>query len=325
MIKDKLAPKATFEASLEAAKNLIQETLLAADPIILDEMRHLTLQGGKNIRAMLLLASALDKEDEVSKNAVIAAAVLEILHLATLVHDDIIDESETRRGEMSLQQRFGKKAAVICGDYLFCKCFTMVSDISLQYPERFQDISAAMTKICLGELRQFKHNKDFNLNVYQYLRIVAGKTSALFSLSAYAGTILGEGSEKEARHMARIGFYIGMLFQISDDCMDYQADFKRAKKTVKHDLFEGVVTLPLIYALRSNPCLKDRMKNSRMTAAEIYDIISEVIHMGGVTKAMEVAEKYYHKANKLIDGIEDQNKRAVFMQILEKLKVNPKT
>jgi heptaprenyl diphosphate synthase len=325
MIKDESASPLTFEASLEAAKSLIQKTLLASDPVISEEMGHLTLQGGKNIRAMLLLSCAVDKEGKVSPNAVVAAAVLEILHLATLIHDDIIDESETRRGEMSLQRRFGKKAAVICGDYLFCKCFTMVSDISSGYPEKYRDISQAMTKICLGELRQFKHNKDFNLSVYQYLRIIAGKTSALFSLSMYAGSILGEGNEQEARYMARIGYYIGMLFQISDDCMDYQADFKKAKKTVKHDLYEGVVTLPLIYALRGSPCLKDRMKDGRITASEVLAIISEVVHTGGVTMAMVVAEKYYTKANKLIAGIEDQNKRAILMQILEKLKVNPKT
>lgn len=322
MIKDNLPEKLRFQESLPAVEELMNRSLLQSDEIISDVMGHLVVKGGKNLRSKLFLCCAQDAECCVKKNAVTAAAAIEILHLATLVHDDVIDDSKIRRGQASLQSRYGKKAAVICGDYLFCKCFTMVSEMSAQYPEKFKDFSGAMTKICLGEFRQFKHNADYNLSIFGYLRIIAGKTAALFSLSMYAGTIVGGGGEKEARLMARIGFDIGMLFQILDDCMDYNADYQRAKKSVKHDLAEGIVTLPLIYSLRRDPQLKQRVEGYFLGVAQVGEIIAEVVDAGGVSMSMKVADKYYEKAKKRINGVEDLNKRIILNEVLEKLKGN---
>lgn len=322
MIKNDLSEKVEYNVSLEAVKVLINQSLLQADELILDVMQHLTLKNGKNLRAMLLLAASSDRDCYVPPDAVVAAAALEILHLATLVHDDIIDDARTRRGQLSVQSKFGKKEAVICGDYLFCKCFSMVSEMSGQYPEQVKNFSRAMTKICSGELLQFKHNADTDLSVHNYLKIIAGKTSALFSLAMYSGTIINGGCEKDARFMARIGFYIGMTFQISDDCVDYEADFNAAKKSVKHDLADDVITLPLIFAFLKNPQLKERIRSHHLTVTEISDIVSEVINLGGVSMALDVAERYYLKAKKLIDSIPDQNKRLLLTEILGKLRKN---
>ncbi len=316
---EKVTEKLNFDDSLDAAKELIRRTLFQSDELISDVTRYLTLKEGKNLRAMLLLASAMDGEGLIPKNAVVAAATLEILHLATLVHDDVIDDSETRRGRSSVQKKFGKKTAVICGDYLFCKCFAMVAEASADYPEKFRDISRAMTKICLGELRQFKHNRDLDLSVYKYLKIIAGKTSALFSLSMYAGAVIGGKSEKQARLLGRIGHHIGMLFQIADDCMDYQADFETAGKSIKHDLLDGVVTLPLIYSLAGNPRLRERVAGRAPTKSGIREIIAEVVSSGGVAAAMDTAGRYFKKAEKLIERVECQNNRLILTRVLEKV------
>ena len=262
MIKDDLPDRLEYSASLDEVKALVNRTLLKTDKNVMEVMQHLTQKGGKNLRSMLMLICSSDENGYVPKNAVTCAAALEILHLASLVHDDIIDDSRFRRGQLSVQSRFGKKTAVICGDYLFCKCFSMVSEILLNYPEKFKDFSRAMTKICLGELRQFKHNANLSLSVVGYLRIIAGKTSALFSLAMYSGTIISGKSEKDARFMARLGYHIGMFFQILDDCMDYEADYKTAKKSIRHDLAQGVVTLPLIYAFLKIRSLRSRFRDS---------------------------------------------------------------
>lgn len=319
MTKNDLSEKVEYSDSLESVKLLINKTLLQTDEIFSDIMEHLTLGNGKNLRAMLLLVSSTDADGFVSHDAIVGAAAIEILHLATLVHDDIIDDALTRRGQLSVQSRFGKKEAVICGDYLFCISFSMVSEISSRYPEKLKEFTSAMTKICLGELRQFKHNSDTDLNIHNYLKIIAGKTSALFSLAMYSGAIINGDSDKDARFMARIGFYMGMAFQILDDCADYEADIEVTKKSVKHDLAEEVITLPLIFALLKNPELKERIRDRQLSTEEINEIIAEVIKIGGVSMAFDVAERYYLKAKKMINTIPDQNKCLVLSAILEKI------
>ena len=319
MINNDISEKVEYAASLEAVKVLMNKTLLQTDEILLDMMGHLTMASGKNLRAMLLLVASIDSDGFVSADAVVAAASVEILHLATLVHDDIIDDAETRRGQDSIQSRFGKKEAVICGDYLFCISFSMVAEISAQYPEKYKDFTKAMTKICLGELHQFKHNADTDLSIHNYLKIIAGKTSALFSLAMYSGAIINGDSDKVARYMGRIGYNMGMAFQILDDCADYESDIEVTKKCVKHDLADDVITLPLIFALLKNPELKNQIHDQQLSAGEINDIISEVIKIGGVTMARDMAERYYLKAKRMIDTIPDQNKRFLITAILGKI------
>jgi len=319
MIKSDLAPRLDYQYSLEAVRLLMKETLLESDELILAMMQHLTLGAGKNLRAMLLLVSAMDEDGFVSQDAVIAGAAVEILHLATLVHDDIIDEAEIRRGNASLQRKFGKKEAVICGDYLFCVAIAMVAEISNRYPEKLKEFTQAMTKICLGELRQFKHNSDTDLSVLNYLKIIAGKTSALFSLAMYSGAIINGNSDKEARFMGRIGHNMGLAFQILDDCADYQSDVEVTKKSVKHDLAEEVITLPLIFAFLKKPELKQQIRKQQLSVVEINEIIAEVVNVGGVSMAHDVAEKYYLKTKKMIDTLPNQHQRLLMGQILGRI------
>lgn len=319
MTNDIVSNKIEYVSSLPAVKNLMDQTLLQTDEMLLDMMKHLTLGVGKNLRAMLLLAASTDSNGFVTTDAVVAAASVEMLHLATLVHDDVIDDAKTRRGQNSIQSRFGKKEAVICGDYLFCITFSMVADISAKYPEKLKEFTTAMTNICLGELRQFKHNADVDLDIDNYLKIIEGKTAALFSLAMYSGALINGDSDKDARFMGRIGFNMGMLFQILDDCADYESEIEVTKKTVKHDLADEVITLPLIYALSKSPELKKQIRDKKLSANEIRDIIAEVIRIGGVKMAFKEAERYYLKAKKMIDSIPDRNKQVLITGILEKI------
>lgn len=320
MIKIDLPEKIKFDKSPQIVKTLIDQTLLQSSGLISDIMEHLTLAGGKNFRAMLLLAAATDKEGYVTQNALLSAAAVEILHLATLVHDDVIDDAGIRRGQTSIQTKFGKKSAVICGDFLFCKCFLLVAEVSSQFQDKFSDIAKAMTKICLGELKQFRHNGDTAMSTRNYLKIIAGKTSALFSLALYSGSIIGEYDEKYARCLALFGYYIGMIFQLTDDCMDYETDIQTAKKSVKNDLVEGVITLPLIYAISLKPEIKDMIKK-HSTLDELSEVFSEVISLGGVAKTRDLAERYYQKAKKILVRLDDERKQLLFSEILEKIKV----
>lgn len=319
MTKTELPESVPYDASLDIARDLIKKTLLESDAPIAEITQYLTGSEGKNIRAMLLLASSVDEKGFVPKNALIAAAALEILHLASLVHDDVIDDAATRRGRPSVKQLFGNKPAVICGDYLFCKCFLLIAEMSASFQDRFLDVAKAMSKICLGELREYRHNGDTALGVREYFKIVAGKTSALFALSLYSGAIIGGYGEKEARRAARFGHYIGMTFQLTDDCIDYQTNGDLAQKTVRHDLAEGVVTLPLIFAMMHKPALKDTV-GSVMDSAELLRVIDDVVTLGGVKMTMDVAEKYYLKAVKILDSMSEGKRRSQFSSLLEQIR-----
>lgn len=319
-INHPLPDRLPYAESRTAVRVLMTRTLLRTDDVLADVMQHLTLEHGKNFRASLLLAAAADQMNTVPNDAVTAAAALEILHLATLVHDDVIDEASTRRGQKSVQSRYGKKTAVIGGDYLFTICFAMIAGISARYPEKFTEFSKAMSVICLGEMRQLKHNGDTSLRVGSYLKIIAGKTAALFALAMYSGMILGGSDEKESRLIAHFGFYIGMLFQLADDCLDYESTGDTLKKSVKHDLSEGVITLPLIYSFDLKPELRVLIQNKVLSRSDIDDIVAQVITLGGVAKTKNLADRYYQKARHLLDRLPDQNKKNRLGDILNAIK-----
>lgn len=318
MINNVDAPSA-YRDALPAVRELMNRTLRQSDPSLAEVMDHLTRENGKNLRAALLLATAADEADMVCQEAIVAAASLEILHLATLIHDDIIDEAPTRRGQPSVQSRFGKKTAVLGGDYLFCTSFSMIAGISSRYPDKLIDFSRGITRICVGEIRQHQHNGDTELSPYGYLRTIAGKTAALFSLAMYSGSILGGDTEKEARLAGRIGFYIGMHFQLADDCMDYEASSETLRKSTKHDLGEGVITLPLIMALASDPGLRELIRDRELSADEIASITADVVRLGGVAGSWRVADRYYRKAVALLDRFTDPVKKERLADILEKI------
>jgi heptaprenyl diphosphate synthase len=305
--------------ALPAVRELMVQTLRRSDQSLNDVMIHLTQENGKNFRARLLLAAAADPQGQVPDEAIVTAAAMEILHLATLVHDDIIDDAPTRRGQPSIQSRFGKKTAVLGGDYLFCICFSMIAAISVRYPGKFKDFAQAMTRICVGELRQNQHIGDTELGMISYLRTIGGKTAAMFALAMYAGGILGGSPEPEARQLAHIGLDIGMLFQLADDCLDYEATAATIRKSVKHDLREGVITLPLILAFAAEPALKDLVRDRILTTADIEAISSAVVRHGGVAGTWQVARRYALRAQRRIDRLNDPDRRSRLTGILNQI------
>jgi len=320
MVNAQNSPRLPLEGSLEAVRETLRAALRDVPPPLLDMTAYLSETEGKNLRALLLLASASDDEGTVPREAVTAAAAIELLHLATLVHDDVVDDADVRRGAPSLKSRFGNKAAVVCGDYLFCKCFSMVADIARRFEDQYQLVARAVTKICLGELREIQHNRDTGLTVRQYLKIIAGKTSAMFALAMYTGAMLRGDEPLRVRRLARAGHYIGMAFQLIDDCLDYETDGATLRKPVQNDLAEGVVTLPLILALAEKPELRDVVGRG-LSPKEAADIAAQVIALGGVQRTKDVATRYCDKAARLIERETAGARREWLLRLLEKTRV----
>jgi heptaprenyl diphosphate synthase len=306
----------SYSQAFELMKEMVDKKLRSSPLLVREYMRHLALSTGKFIRATSVLACALDSEDLIHRDTVKLAAAIELLHLATLVHDDVIDDAETRRGMLSLQKKFGKRTAVICGDYLLC--MAMKTAASVEGKEDYIKLTVPdyVSRVCLGELNQHIHNGDFELSAYQYLKIIAGKTAALFEACFHGGAILAGCDEAAVRKFVRLGRYIGMIFQLTDDCMDYESTQQEAKKPVQADFGQNVITLPLIHAFRELDGLKDRAKSGNVSPEEINEAVRK---SGGLSYTRLVAKRYYNKAMSIIDELElTRFKREMLLKLLSK-------
>lgn len=302
--------------AFEQVKEKVDKTLSKSPLIIRDYTKHLMGSRGKFIRAMSVIICAQDKEGKINQNAVTIAAAIEILHLATLVHDDIIDNAELRRGDITLQKKYGKKTAVICGDYLLSVALRMAS--SIQNKKDYLDLLLPdyVGRVCLGELNQHINNGNVNLSIYRYLKIISGKTAALFEASFYAGAIFSGCSDKEAKSYRRLGYYVGMNFQLTDDCIDFEDTIETANKPVQSDYEQGVITLPLIHALQTLEDFKSKAKEGLVSRDEINEAVKKTDGLG-FTKRM--VHRYYSKSKKIIEDLDmNDEKKANLEEILKK-------
>lgn len=305
-----------FNHAVELVKLEIDGALLNTPKIIRDYMSYMTLARGKLIRATSLLVCAENKKGLISISAIKLAAAIEILHLATLVHDDVIDNAKMRRGHSTLQNKFGQKKAVICGDYLFCVSLQLAGSVTNKQEYLDLDVPNYMSKICLGELRQNLNHRNVELSVLHYLKIISGKTAALFEACFFAGAALCEDAKDETKLYSRLGHFIGMIFQLTDDCIDFEAPKELAKKPVQSDFEQGVITLPLIYAFQNMSIFKEKAKNDDINREEIN---KAVFKTGGINYTRLISKKYYNKALKIIEQLDvEELKKERLLKILDK-------
>lgn len=292
-----------YEEAVARTEEDIRLLLKSAPAVLRGMTSHLAKAEGKMIRARALLVCALQRDDLIEPDAVKTAAAVELLHLATLVHDDIIDNAETRRGIAALHKKFGEKYAVLCGDWLFCAALDHVSNVNT--PVGGQDavnrsFTRYLTEVCLGEVRQNRNNHNYRLSEREYFRIIRGKTAALFEACFYAGFTLSGEDEALRDIYLEIGNNIGLIFQLADDCADYEATQKMTKKPVLSDYSQGVITLPLIYALKTDKTLSEKIT----AGMKPYELKAAVQASGGFQythKKINLLSKKTQSAIKFLD------------------------
>ena len=304
-----------IRTELEDVKKIMKENVKSSEKYIEKPLLELIDSGGKLLRpAFLLLGGRFGQYD---KNKLYPlAAVIELLHMATLVHDDIVDDSPLRRGNETIQSKYGKDYAVFMGDFLFCKCFSMLSN---EYTaENMKSISSAITRICVGELRQFYLRRSQNISLKNYLKVISGKTAALFALSLYVGASESNCSERQAKTLGKIGYNVGMAFQIIDDILDYTGDEKLLGKSVIGDLKEGVYTLPLIYALKKDKSgeLRNLIYKDDINNNDIQRIAELVKEYDGIEKSRNLANLYTKKAFDQLNKLPDCEAKEILLDII---------
>ncbi len=262
--------------------------------------------GGKLLRPayQLLFAQFGPEQDE--KKATALAASIEMLHTATLIHDDIVDDSELRRGLPTIRSTFGNDTAVYAGDYLFICCFKLLSDYSTSL-RSLQLNSRSMEKILDGELGQMDDRYKLDQTVEEYLENISGKTAELFALSCSVGAFESGNSERFAKKAGMIGQNIGIAFQIMDDLLDYDAASDTLGKPVLEDVRQGVYSLPLIHAInQDNEELQYLLEKKNQLTAEDALTVQRLVHqLGGTTYAQQLASDYTDQALKDIRKLPD--------------------
>ncbi|MBV9241094.1 MAG: polyprenyl synthetase family protein, partial [Acidobacteria bacterium] len=242
---------------------------------------YLRVSGGKRLRpALLVLTNLACGGDGSSESTIRLATVMEMLHTATLVHDDIIDNADVRRNRSSVNARFGNQTAVLMGDWLYMSAFeTSLRERSLQILDILTNLTRKMTE---GELIQLTCIGRLDIGEEQYLDILLRKTAYLFSACCEIGAILAGQPDEVQVAMRQFGLELGIAFQIADDVLDVTADAKALGKAAGSDLLEGKLTLPLIYLLRSEPSLIPRIEQvmlsgeyKSLTRKGLQDLLKE--------------------------------------------------
>jgi octaprenyl-diphosphate synthase len=240
---------ALVEADLEACNRVIIARMDSPVSLIPQLAAHIVAAGGKRLRPLLTLASArlcgYPGRDGGARHVDLAACV-EFIHTATLLHDDVVDESQLRRGLASANAVFGNKASVLVGDFLFARAFQlMVADGSLKV---LAILSKAAATIAEGEVLQLVTQNDLSTTESRYLEVIQGKTAALFAAACRIGAVVASRPEREEDALSTYGMKLGIAFQLVDDALDYVADQATLGKTIGDDFREGKITLPVLVA-----------------------------------------------------------------------------
>ena len=276
---------------LSQVNALIHQQVAFQHPLIAQMTQHLLDGGGKQLRPLLLLLTS-KAFDYTGNQNIDLAAMIEFFHTATLLHDDVIDESKLRRGKETAHEIWGNKASVLVGDYLF----TLHTQLLLK--TRNFDILDLMTRIAnqigFGEIKQLMNRHQTDLSIQDYFDVIEAKTSLLFAASASIGAIIAGQNAKTAECLYQYGLHLGNAFQLIDDALDYCSDSQTIGKNIGDDLADGKATLPVLHALEHGTTAQQEMIRKSLQGGlreNLPDILTAIKDTGAIAFTQETAEK----------------------------------
>lgn len=307
---------------LECVKDTIISINHSSEEYLNQSIDYLMATGGKMLRpAFLIIGSMFGDLTLGQKNKInTLAAAIETLHLATLIHDDIIDEANLRRGKETIQSKYSKEYAVYMGDFLFSQCFLMLAEEEVS-TKILKYVSKGVARICKGEMLQNHLRYTSDIDVLDYLRIIKGKTATLFAVSLGAGAYEGGAGDKIARKIAMIGLNIGMAFQLIDDLLDFTGDFEATGKEVQVDILRGYYSLPLIIALHSNQKheVQQLLNKQNLDKEDVGFLIELTKSSGAIKETQLLAKKYTDKALKGLKELPECSGKTILLDIVPKM------
>jgi len=283
---------------LTKLESTIQQLITTKIGFIKEIVNHIIRSGGKRVRPILIILTArlCGYKDE---KHIPYAAIVEFIHTATLLHDDVVDNAQTRRGSSTANTVWGNEPSVLVGDFLFSKSFELMTHNGNE--EILRIMSEATTALAEGEILELLKTCDADTTEEEYLEIINNKTASLFSAACEVGAILGKVDQKKRLALKDFGYNLGMAFQLTDDVLDYISYDAVLGKRVGTDLKEGKVTLPLIYALKSSTekektYINNVLGKARVTAKD-FERISKIIRKyGGVEYTVNATKQFIDEA-----------------------------
>jgi heptaprenyl diphosphate synthase len=280
--------------------------LRGADEVMTDSLLHLFLAGGKRFRPLFTVLAAQIGPRPDSWEVTTAAAVIEMVHLATLYHDDVMDEAAVRRGAPSANARWGNNVAILAGDYLFATASRLVSRLG---PEAVRLIAETFAQLVTGQMRETRGAAEGVDSVEHYLKVVHEKTGCLISAAGRFGAMFSGADDEQVERLDRLGGLVGTAFQISDDIIDIDSDSEESGKVPGTDLREGVRTLPMLYALSETgpegARLRELLAGSITDDAEVLEALTLLRASPGMAKAKDVLARYATQARHELDLLPD--------------------
>ncbi len=304
--------------SVARVEDLIAAELRGGDELMTEAVLHLFEAGGKRFRPLFTVLAASVGPDPQAPEVTVAGAVIELVHLATLYHDDVMDEAQVRRGAPSANARWGNNIAILAGDYLFATASRLVSQLG---PDAVRIIAETFAELVTGQMRETRGAGTGTDAVEHYLRVVAEKTACLIAASGRMGATFSGAGPDQVQRLARLGGIVGTAFQISDDIIDIESDPDESGKLPGTDLREGVHTLPVLYALQGSGPDADRLRELLKGPVEDDEKVAEALALlresGGIAAAKATVEQYAQAARAELEGLPDVPGRRALASLVD--------
>lgn len=284
-----------LEGDLAYVEDQLRACLASGDPRLEASSTHLLTAGGKRLRPVFVLLAGMCGQYDLPQLSKVAVG-LELIHMATLVHDDVIDHADTRRGQATVKATYGNKMAMVSGDFIFARALEVLSEI--EHVDVHRILSRAIWRMVAGEIEQIRDMYRLEQSMLQYLRRIRRKTALLIEMSCTLGAMVSGASKETVAALRRYGYCTGMAFQITDDILDFTASPEKLGKPVGGDLRQGNFTAPVLFALReqeTKQALRSLISPTQ-SPAQVSEAIEWVAGSEGIAQSQHLADVYLTKA-----------------------------